>query len=121
MRWTSTHIKLKEMYDRWNRKWFATYSFYNLEDKFGGSASSDRNYQAKYDLAKLYKKGYIVRESGVKVEYSHEWSDYPKIKLKERWRLSGKAMYELYHVLEDNDIELIDQDYADMAKAELVR
>lgn len=121
MRWTSIHIRLKEIYDRYNRKWFATYSFYSFTDKFGGTASLDRNGEAKYEIDKLYKQDYLVRESGAMMQYSDTLNRYPKINLKERWRLSGKAMYELYHVIEDNDIELIDQDYVDIVKAELVR
>lgn len=121
MRWTVQHIQLKEMYEKWDRKWFATYSYYNLCDKGGGLARFDRNSNAKHEIADLLKNGYLIRESGIKMEYTSDWSNYPKINLKERWRLSGKAIYELRYVIENSGIELIDQDYADMAKAELIR
>jgi hypothetical protein len=121
MRMTVKHVDAKEVYDKWDREWFTTYAFYNYKDNQPGYVRSNhRNSEAKDAIVRMMKQGYLIRESGRKIEFSQEWRNYViGIKLKERWRLSGKAMYELSQVLDD-PIVLIDQDYADMALVELV-
>jgi len=115
------HTDVKKIYDKYGRKWFHTYSLLNLYDKSTGPQTLGKNLYTKYLLASMVEKSYIIRENGTKIKYSDEWSDYPTgMKMKERWRLSGKAFLELYDVLDECDIEIIDQDYADMSKAALI-
>ncbi len=121
MRMRIIHTDIKKIYDRYGRKWFHTYSLFNFYDQSNGASVLDENLYTKYLLASMVEKSYIIRENGTKIKYSDEWSDYPTdMKMKERWRLSGKAFLELYDVLDECDIEIIDQDYADMSKVALI-
>ena len=120
MRMNINHVSLSEIYNKFGRNWFATYSYYNTMDLKGGSSIGDRNFETKNLIIKLLKRGYLIRESGKKIKFSNEWNYPVGIELKERWRLSGKAMFELSQI-SDDEIELIDQDYADMAIGELIR
>lgn len=124
MRMAIRHVDIKEVYDKFGREWFATYSYYNLKDHANIEAYKTHNINrdAKNNIMSMVKVGYLIRESGKRIEYVKNYPDFVKgIKLDERWRLSGKALFELKDVIENSDIELTNQDYADVALDKLVR
>lgn len=124
MRMTIRHVDIKETYDRFGRDWFATYSYYNFKDESPNIAvwgSKGLNREAKDTIVRMVQAGYLIRENGKKIEFVENYPNYIKgIELKERWRLSGTALFELNSIIDD-EIFLTNEDYAEVALKELVK
>lgn len=119
MRMKIYHADLKNIFEKFGREWFHTYSFYNMYDDIPHSI--EVSLLPKKILADFTERGYIIRKNGKKVRYSNNWSNYPVgFETKEQWRLSGKAIYELIEVLDNFDEEMTDQDHVDIVKIKLI-
>lgn len=104
------HSYLKNLFFKFGRDWFHTYSYFNamynlaiLEKRF----NSDDD--AKNLLDTFVRKKLIIRE---KYKGLNNRGHLYSIDIKERWRLTGKAIVELYEVF---GIEIEDSDYSEAA------
>lgn len=116
MREKMYHSYLKNIFFKFGRDWFYTYSYFNtmescfvnLETRF-----CDSNDEAKTLLNTFVRKKLIIREKYKELKLNNRGHLY-SIDIKERWRLTGKAIVELYEVF-GIEIEIEDSDYSEAA------
>lgn len=109
MRMTVKHISAREIYNKWGRKEFMACSYYTYisklyENDFG-------IIEHKKVLRTMIEDRRLVRTRGEPGE---------RITATDKFRLSGKAMQELKWLVEEDKIELLDTDFADIAIDKLV-
>lgn len=117
------HTDLFQIYEKFNRDWFATYSFLNHFDPQYDNMRKrfDQTHSSKELLANLVNRGYIIRKIGKKIQYDPVYRYTPKgIHYKELWRISGKTIYELINCLDGFPEKMTDIDYADIARIKLI-
>jgi len=90
------HHHLKKIFEKFKRECFYTYSYLNTMDL--------ENYESKEILKNFIRKRFICKESIL--------NNKDSIDLQDKWRLTGKAIVELYHVF---NIEIEDSDYLEAA------
>jgi len=96
------HQHLKKIFEKFKRNWFYTYSYLNVMDL--------DNYESKEILNTLVKKKFIYRENNE--NRLNNKNKLYSVNIQERWRLTGKAIVELYYVF---GVEIEDSDYSEAA------
>jgi len=96
------HHQLKKIFEKFKRNWFYTYSYLNI--------MNIDNFEAKKILSTFVKKNFIYRESA-EIKFNNHDRLY-NINIQEKWRLTGKAIVELYYVF---GVEIEDSDYSEAA------
>lgn len=109
MRMTVKHIPAREIYNKWGRKEFMACSYYTYISELYESDYGIMEH--KKTLRTMIEDRRIVRTRGEQGE---------RIAATDKFRLSGKAIQELKWIIEEENIELLDIDFADIAIDKLV-
>lgn len=114
MREKMYHSYLKNLFLKFGRDWFYTYSYLNtMEGCFIDLKTRfrDSDNEAKALLNTFVRRKLIIREKHKELKLNNRGHLY-SIDIQERWRLTGKAIVELYEVFA---IKIEDSDYSEAA------
>jgi len=134
MREKMYHVDLRDVFVKFGREKFTTSAFFNFMSKRYFPDGREKHSMDDYDIGNLLslfnKRRLVIRietkdsttllPKNVSIKDEKSFSFSFSFEFMERWRISGKAIFELNEVFEDFYEEPTPEDYSEVAILSLV-